>query len=142
MDKIGVRFETIKTGKFKDTGSAFRPMTPEEHELVHDMLMDVYEQFIEAVAESRKMPVEKVREYADGRVFSGRQALEYGFIDALGTQSDAIRHAADLAGIEGEPRVLRKVKRAFPFGRLAENTLRKYLPTTQPNYIPVLYLLR
>lgn len=142
MDKVGIRFETIKTGKFKDTGSMFRPMTPEENQLVMDMLLDVYEQFVEAVAESRKMPIEEVRKYADGRIFSGRQALEYGFVDALGTQSDAIRRAAALAGIEGEPRVLKKVKRGFPFGSFAEKMLGHYLPMTRPDYVPVLYLLR
>jgi len=142
MDKVGIQFKTIKTGKFKDTGSAFRPMTPEENQLVLDMLLDVYEQFVEAVAESRKMPIEKVRKYADGRVFSGRQAQEYGFVDALGTQSDAIRRAATLAGIKGEPRVLKKVKRGFPFGQFAENMLGRYLPLVRSDYIPVLYLLR
>lgn len=142
MDKIGVRFETLKTGKFKDTGSPFRPMTDEEEELVQEMLMDVYEQFVEAVAESRKMPIDEVKKYADGRIFSGRQAIEYGFVDALGTQSDAIQRAADLAGIKGKPRVIRRVKRGFPFGNFAEEMLRQYLPSVQPDYAPVLYLFR
>ncbi len=142
MDKIGIRFEILKTGKFKDTGSAFRPMTEEEQELVQEMLMDVYEQFVEAVAESRKMPLDEVKKYADGRIFSGRQAMEYGFVDALGTQSDAIQRAADLAGIKGKPRVIRKVKRGFPFGNFAEEMLRQYLPSVQPDYAPVLYLFR
>lgn len=142
MDKIGIRFETIKTGRYKDTGSAFRPMTPEEQQLLQEMLMDVYEQFVEAVAESRNMPIDEVRKYADGRVFSGRQALEYGFVDALGTENDAIRHAADLAGIRGEPHVIKKTERRFPFGEFAENILRQWLPATQQSYAPVLYLLR
>jgi protease-4 len=142
MDKIGIKFETIKTGKFKDSGSAFRPMTEEEQALIHDMLMDVYEQFVEAVAEGRRMPIDEVKRYADGRVFSGRQALEYGFVDALGTENDAIRRAAALAGIEGEPHVIRKKKRQFLFGDFAEEMLRTYLPAAEPNYIPVLYMLR
>ena len=142
MDKIGIRLETLKTGKFKDTGSAFRPMTEEEQNLLQDMLMDVYEQFVEAVAESRKMPVDDVKKYADGRIFSGRQALEYGFIDALGTQSDAIRRAGQLAGIEGEPRVIRKTRSRFLFGQLAEDMLHQYLPVVQPDHAPVMYLFR
>jgi protease-4 len=142
MDKIGIRFETIKTGKFKDTGSMFRPMTEEEQALLQETLMDVYEQFVEAVAESRKMPIDEVRKYADGRVFSGRQALEYGFVDALGTQSDAIMRAAALAGIEGEPRVIKKTKKRFPFGRLAESILHQYFPVARPTYTPVLYMFR
>ncbi|MBI4831570.1 MAG: signal peptide peptidase SppA [Candidatus Lindowbacteria bacterium] len=142
MNKIGIRFDTIKSGKFKDTGSVFRPMTPEEQQLIQEMLMDVYEQFVEAVADSRKMSIEEVKKYADGRVFSGRQALEYGFVDALGTQNDAIKRAAQLAGIKGEPRVIKKSKRRFPFGGFAEEMLRQYFPSAQPAYAPVLYLLR
>jgi protease-4 len=142
MNKIGIRLETLKTGKYKDTGSAFRPMTAEEQELVQDMLMDIYDQFVEAVAEGRQMSVEEVKRYADGRIFSGRQALEYGFIDALGTQNDAIERAADLAGIKGKPKILRKTRRQFPFGGFAESLLRQYLPATQPDYAPALYLFR
>lgn len=142
MDKVGIRFETIKTGKYKDTGSMFRPMEPEEEQLLQEMLMDVYDQFVEAVAQSRNMPTEQVRKYADGRVFSGRQALEYGFVDALGAQSDAVRRAADLAGIEGEPRILKKTRRPFPFGHFAESIVNRYLPATRPSPAPVLYMLR
>lgn len=142
MDKMGIKFETIKTGKYKDTGSMFRPMEPEEEELLRKMLMDVYDQFVEAVAVSRKMPIDEVKKYADGRVFSGRQAFEYGFVDALGTQSDAVRRAADLAGIEGEPRIIQRKERPFPFGGFAETMLRRYLPVPQPAPSPVLYMLR
>ena len=113
-----------------------------KEELIQEMLMDVYEQFVEAVAESRKMPIEEVKKYADGRIFSGRQALEYGFIDALGTQNDAVERAADIAGIKGKPRVIRKTRRSFPFGQFAEEMLRQYRPAVQPDYAPVLYLLR
>ncbi len=142
MDKIGIRFETIKTGEYKDIGSMFRTMEPEEQQLLQDVLMDVYDQFVEAVSESRAMPVEEVKQYADGRIFSGRQALEYGFVDALGTQSDAIKRAAALGGIKGEPNVIRKKKRGFPFGSLAQSVAGQYLPSTRPTYIPVLYLFR
>jgi protease-4 len=142
MDKIGVKFETITTGKYKDTGSPFRPMTEDEHALVQEMLMDVYDQFVEAVAEGRNMSIEEVKKYADGRVFSGRQALEYGFVDALGTQNDAIERAAALAGIKGKPRIIRKPRRRFMFGQYAEDVMRKILPTARQSYVPVLYMLR
>ncbi|RJP23519.1 MAG: signal peptide peptidase SppA [Candidatus Abyssobacteria bacterium SURF_5] len=142
MEKIGIKFDIIKTGQFKDTGSVFRSMTPEEEDLIQKMLMDVYDQFVEAVAEGRNMPVEQVRQYADGRVFSGRQALEYGFVDALGTQYDAVMRAASLAGIEGEPQIIRKHKRRFPFGEFVENMLQLYLPASQGMRPPVQYLFR
>lgn len=142
MDKLGIKFEVIKTGQFKDTGSAFRPMSPQEEELLKKMLMDVYDQFVEAVAQGRNMTVDEVRKYADGRVFSGRQALELGFIDALGTQYDAVMRAGSLAGIKGEPHVIRKRKRRFLFGDFAEDMMRRYLPVAQPNNPPVQYLFR
>jgi protease-4 len=140
MDKIGIKFDVIKTGKFKDTGSMFRPMSPEEQRLLKDMLMDVYDQFVEAVAQGRNMSIEDVKEYADGRIFSGRQALEYGFVDALGTQHDAIMRAARLSGIEGEPNVIRKKKRSFLFGDYVENIL--HLPVSHSSNSPVQYLFR
>lgn len=140
MEKIGVKFDVIKTGKFKDTGSMFRPMSAEEEQLLKGMLLDVYDQFVEAVAQGRNMTIEHVKEYADGRVFSGRQALEYGFIDALGTQQDAIMRAASLSGIEGEPNVIRKKKRSFLFGDYVENIL--HLPTSHSVNPPVQYLFR
>lgn len=142
MDKIGIKFETIKSGKYKDTGTMFRPMTEDEHELIQDMLMDVYNQFVEAVAEGRNMSIKEVEKYADGRVFSGRQALEYGFVDALGTQNDAIERAAVLAGIKGKPRIIRKPRRRFGFGQYAESILGQYLPAARQPYVPVLYMLR
>ncbi len=142
MDKVGIKFETITTGQYKDTGSAFRPMTEDEHKLLHEMLMDVYDQFVEAVAEGRGMPIEDVKKYADGRVFSGRQALDYGFVDALGTQNDAIKRAAELAGIKGEPRIIRKPRRRFLLGQYAEEMLRQFVPAARPTYTPVLYMLR
>jgi protease-4 len=142
MDKVGISFETIKSGKYKDTGSYFRPMTEDEHDIFEDMLMDVYDQFVEAVAEGRGMPIEDVRKYSDGRVFSGRQALEYGFVDALGTQSDAIERAGALAGIKGKPRVIKKSRRRFGLGGYAESMVNRFLPAARPTYIPVLYMLR
>ena len=142
MEKVGIRFETIKTGKYKDTGSSFRPMTEDEHKLLEDMLMDVYDQFVEAVAEGRGMPIKDVKKYSDGRVFSGRQALEYGFVDALGTQSDAIERAGALAGIKGKPRVIKKSPRRWGLGAYAENIMNRFLPSARPTYVPVLYMLR
>jgi protease-4 len=142
MSKLGIKLDVIKTGQFKDTGSMFREMTPAEQQLLKDMLMDVYDQFVEAVAEGRNMTVDEVKKYADGRIFSGRQALEFGFIDALGTQQDAIMRAGSLAGIPGEPNVIRKSKRGFLLGNLVENMLHQYLPLSQANYPPVQYLLR
>jgi protease-4 len=109
--KVGLRFETIKTGKFKDVGSMWRPMTDEERALLQGVLANVYDQFVEAIVEGRGMAREEILPYADGRIFSGDQAAEYGFVDRLGSLEDAIEMAGEMAGIAGRPSVVRKERR-------------------------------
>lgn len=83
-DKIGVQEEVIKTGQFKDIGSNYRPITPEERKILQTLCMDSYDQFVSAVAEGRKMSPADVRRIGDGRVYSGRQALKLHLVDELG----------------------------------------------------------
>lgn len=90
---------SISTGKYKDSGAEYRPMRDDERALFQDMINDVYEQFVEAVAEGREMKPEAVKEYADGRVFTGRKAVELGFADDVGTLEDAFDLAAELSGL-------------------------------------------
>ncbi|MHB8879650.1 MAG: signal peptide peptidase SppA [Myxococcaceae bacterium] len=100
----GVEMNTITSGKLKDSGSPFRPMSEEEHRYFEALLLDVHQQFIEAVAEGRKLKVDDVRPFADGRVFSGKQAKEMKLVDELGGLEDAVAAAGKLGGIEGEPK--------------------------------------
>jgi protease IV len=100
-----VDMNTITAGKMKDSGSPFRQMTEDEKDYFHGVLADVHEQFIQAVADGRKLKVEEVRPHADGRVFSGKQAKEWKLVDELGGIDDAIAEAGKLGGIEGEPKV-------------------------------------
>jgi protease IV len=83
-DKLGLQPQVIKSGPFKDIGSPYRPMTPEEKALLQTLINDSYEQFVGAVAAGRKMPVDEVKKLADGRVYSGKQALKLGLVDKLG----------------------------------------------------------
>jgi protease-4 len=106
MEKIGVDAVVITSGPSKDTGSLFREMTEEEQALWGAIIDEVYEGFVEIVAQARDLPLEDVRELADGRVYTGRQALELGLVDEVGTPGDAIAKAAELGGIEGEPHVI------------------------------------
>jgi protease-4 len=106
MDKIGVDAVVITSGPSKDIGSPFREMTEEEQALWEVIIDEVYEGFVEIVAQARDMSLEEVRELADGRVYTGRQALAHGLVDELGAPDDAIAKAAELGGIEGEPRVI------------------------------------
>lgn len=108
MDKIGIRTEVIKSGRHKDIASVFRKMQDEDRMILQDVLTDVHEQFIKAVSEGRKMPVEEVRKIADGRIFTGKQALSAGLVDGLGNIQDATDEAAKLAGIKGKPHIVKK----------------------------------
>ncbi len=88
---LGVKPETLKAGRYKDTGSFFRSLTPEERKLLQQMLNDVHEQFIADVAKGRRLPIDKVRAIADGRILTGRQAKALGLVDELGSLDDALR---------------------------------------------------
>jgi len=102
MKWAGVEMRTLTAGKLKDSGSLFREMRPEERAYFESMLGDVHEQFIEAVAEGRKLKAEDVRPSADGRVFTGRQAKELKLVDELGGFDEAVAAAAKLAGMKDE----------------------------------------
>lgn len=107
LQKIGVESEVIKSGKHKDIGSPIRALTKEDRKILQDLIEDVHLQFVTAVSEGRGMKVEEVKTFADGRIFTGRQALELGLVDELGNLQDAVKVGADLAGIRGEPQVVR-----------------------------------
>ena len=106
MNEIGVDVVVITSGPRKDMGSLFREMTEEEQALWQTVTDEIYDGFVEIVAQARDLDEETVRELADGRVYTGRQALELGLVDEVGVLDDAIATAADLGGIEGEPQVI------------------------------------
>lgn len=109
--------EILKSGKMKDVASPLRDMTPEERNFLQSMLEALHKQFKETVATSRSLPMEKVDTLADGRIYTGEQAKELGLIDEIGTLQDAIYFAAQLAGVEGEPKVVTKEKEEGAFIR-------------------------
>ena len=96
----------IKSGKYKDIGSMTRPITKDEEAVLQELIDDTYNQFVDIVAEGRGLTREEVLKVADGRIFTGAQALQLGLIDKLGNLQDAIDLAADMVGIEGEPKVI------------------------------------
>jgi len=108
MKKIGVETRVIKSGKHKDIASVFKSMSEEERKILQALLDDVHEQFIKAVSDSRGIEYEKVKDLADGRIFTGKKAKELGLIDILGNLEDAVRLAGQLGGIKGEPQVVTK----------------------------------
>ena len=96
MDRIGIEFNTIKSSEYKDSGSPFREMSENETLYFQDLIDDLYEQFINEVSKQRNIPINKVKDIANGKIYSGKQALEIGLIDTLGTLNDAIGYLKDL----------------------------------------------
>ena len=141
LEKIGVKSVVVKTGKFKDLGSPFRPMVEEERQLLESVMNDTLSQFIEAVADGRSMDTAEVEQLADGRVFTGRQARSVLLIDEIGDLQDAIKLAGELGGIEGTPRVLETTK-PFSFQELLESTFLGGIRSLAPSRFssPLLYL--
>jgi protease-4 len=114
LEKIGVKGVVVKAGEYKDVGSPFRDMSEPEKKLLQDVIDDVHSQFITAVAEGRNMQETEVRAIADGRIFTGRQALDLKLVDQLGDLADSIKVAGKLVGIRGKPRVIEK-RKMIPF---------------------------
>ena len=97
----------FKSGEFKDTGTSTRDLTDREQEYFQGLIDDMYVQFVEAVASGRNLDIEEVREFADGRVFTGREAAKRDMIDEVGNFQDALDLTARLAGVSGKPRLIR-----------------------------------
>ena len=131
MSKLGIKTEVVKSGRHKDIASLFRGIKKEEREILQKVLDNVHEQFIMAVAEGRKMLHDDVKKIADGRIFTGEQALKAGLIDELGNLEDAVQAAARLSGIKGEPVVISK-KEHFSFINLLKGTIPKELTDIFP----------
>lgn len=111
LDKLGVSVKTIKSGKLKDSGSSTRTMTAEDEKYFQQLMDNVHHQFIRVVENERHMDHDEVVRIADGRVFTGEQAVRNGLVDTLGTFEDAVHIAAELAGISGEPSLVKERKR-------------------------------
>lgn len=138
LDKIGVKAEVIKSGKYKDITSPLKPpLQSDEKEVLQRLIDDVHEQFVNAVSEGRKIPIEKVKKFADGRVFTGLKAKEIGLVDEIGDLEYAIKVAAQLGHIKGEPEII--MKKTTILNELikgdTESLIKRLLPTSQIYYL-------
>lgn len=112
--KIGISSTKIKSGKHKDIMSSDRPMTPEEQQILQAMVNEMFDNFINVIAEGRKMDVAKVKQLADGRVYTGQQAKALGLVDEIGNYYDALEAAGKAIGVTGIPEV-KESKRQKPW---------------------------
>lgn len=102
----GINYYVAKSGDFKDLGSEWRGLSSEEKDYVHRIINESYTRFITCISQGRNLPIDYVREIADGRVYTGSMAKEMGLVDDLGGLYDAIDIAADLSGVRGEPEII------------------------------------
>lgn len=115
LDKVGVSFKVIKSGPYKDILSFDRELTKEEEDILQQLIDVSYGQFVSTVAQGRGLEEATVRSFADGRVFTGEQALELGLVDRLGTEEDARRWAAELAGLDPDKTECFNIEEPKPF---------------------------
>jgi protease-4 len=109
--KIGLKGVVLKSGEHKDIGSPFREMTSEDRRIIQEVIDDVHQQFVRAVADGRKLDRAKVLQIADGRILTGEQARQFGLVDRIGNLQDTIDIAANMVGIVGKPNVVYHKKR-------------------------------
>src|SRR3990172_4237217 len=141
LKKIGVEYVVIKAGRHKDIGNFSRTMTPEERKILQDLLDDVHGQFVNAVAEGRRLDRSEVLGFADGRIFSGQQAKDLKMVDALGGLEEAIDAAAKLGGIVGRPKILYPRKRFSVFDLMKNKLGLGAAPFAFPVFSAPLYLM-
>jgi len=114
LDKVGIKLNVVKSARYKDITSPFKDLGKKEKELLEGVVMDIHEQFVEVVSSCRNLRREDVERLADGRIFTGRQALKMGLVDRLGSEDDALDALKKMAGIKEEPILLRE-RRAYWF---------------------------
>ncbi len=122
LEKIGLVPVVVKSGRFKDVGSPVRAMAAEEKQVLQRVTDGIHHQFIRDIADGREMEIEKVRQVADGRIFTGEAAVQLGLVDRLGNLEDAVQWAGELTGVKGE------VEAVYP--RETDLSLLKYLTET------------
>jgi protease-4 len=140
--KIGLDFFNLKAGRYKDVGSPFRTMSPEDKAYLQGFLDNIYQQFVSDVAHNRKIPVAKLKTLAEGRIYTGEEAKQVGLVDEFGNLPDAIERAGRLGGIKGKVKAVYAEKEGFSLLRLLlgqeteESLSNLSLPYPEPAFLP------
>ncbi|GJM16609.1 MAG: multidrug transporter [Thermodesulfobacteriota bacterium] len=132
LDWAKIDVEVIKSGKYKDVGSAFREMNNEDKQYIQQLIDNVYDQFKAAVASSRDLDPKQIDRVADGKIYTGEQALNLKLIDELGTINDAVITAGELGGIEGKPEVVNFPKKRSKLFDLLNSKIDTNILTSVP----------
>lgn len=140
MEKIGISAEVIKSGPYKDTGSVFRGLTSEEKKYLQEKVELLHQQFIKAISEERKIPLDKVKTFANGKIYTGEEALNLGLVDALGNFYRAVDEAKRLSGIKKAFLIFYPRKKGYLERFFEEKVPLKDIQFYDPLNIKVLYL--
>ncbi|MBU4446314.1 signal peptide peptidase SppA [bacterium] len=106
LNKIGIDVKTVKSGQYKDIGSPYKEFTPEDEKQLDFVVQDIFNQFVTTIADERGLLKKELLKISDGRIFTGSQAKEFSLIDTLGTFEDAVLMIAEMAGIQGRPKLV------------------------------------
>jgi protease-4 len=106
LNKIGIDVQTVKSGQYKDMGSPYKEFTPEDEKQLDFVVQDIFDQFVTTIADERGILKKELLKISDGRIFTGSQAKEFSLIDTLGTFEDAVLMIAEMAGIQGRPKLV------------------------------------
>jgi protease IV len=113
--KVGVEMRTYKAGKFKDITSPYRAATEQEQTLLQSLLDDTHNQFIADISKARNIPFDTIRKIADGRVFTGRQALGVHLVDTMGGYQDAIAYIKQISGVSSKTKLVERDQKSSFF---------------------------
>ena len=142
LDKFGIKMENIKSGKNKDILYPNNKLTPEQRRLIEETIKDVYDQFLDAIVKYRPIKKEELKKFADGRVFSGRQALKLKLVDKLGNIQDAIEEARKLAGLKKNEFSIVELKEEEEFlNKLLGSEIKSKLKNLINSDVGIYYLL-
>jgi len=132
IEQYKIGYTVIKAGEYKSATDPFAPASAKEAQMLQDVASDSYNTFVEHVALRRNLTKDSATKWANGKIFTGKQALSLGLIDALGSQTDAIKTLKQLAMIEGEIEWIKPERRTGLWGMLTEP---EYLPDTDDSAI-------
>lgn len=144
FERYGIKYNVVKSGEHKDIMAMYRDMTNEEKKLMQNLIDDAFNQFYNVVLKNRKIKSSLLKKYADGRLFTGRQAYRLKLIDEMGTFKDAIKKAGELTGLGENPPIITEGTHPFSllFGNMSARLSVNIPFLQQNNYSPVLYLYK
>ena len=136
MEKVGIKYETYKSGVLKDSGSTFRDANEDDKRYFQELIDNLHGQFVRAVSSSRDLTIEKTRELANGQVYSGEQAVQLGLVDLLGTFDNCLDLAAKLAGFDDIPQVIHPPREEIGFFKYLLSESKKQFPEFRTYPVP------